>query len=162
MITEKDKFNKCNCNYLTKTQEKVFFPNLKVGDIVVLWVGKNLSYIPLNTIICLGKTKYECTNININGGFNGYINTYNCDTGKIVITVTSIILDSKLENDYYGKSIIEAKLSHTKFDSTNVFTEAHDLGIIYTGENPDTYEEFLKLKKHFYNPLVQYDVLPQA
>ena len=77
-------------------------------------------------------------------------------------TNATLKVTAKLENDYYGKSIIEAKLSHTKFDSTNVFTEAHDLGIIYTGENPDTYEEFLKLKKHFYNPLVQYDVLPQA
>lgn len=77
-------------------------------------------------------------------------------------TNATLKVTAKLENDYYGKSIIEAKLSHTKFDSTNVFTEEYDLGVIYTGENPDTYEEFLKLKKHFYNPLVQYDVLPQA
>jgi len=77
-------------------------------------------------------------------------------------TNATLKVTAKLENDYYGKSIIEAKLSHTKFDSTNVFTESHDLGIIYTGENPDTYEEFLKLKKHFYNPFVQYDVFPQA
>lgn len=77
-------------------------------------------------------------------------------------TNATLKVAAKLENDYYGKSIIEAKLSHTKFDSTNVFTESHDLGIIYTGENPDTYEEFLKLKKHFYNPFVQYDVFPQA
>lgn len=77
-------------------------------------------------------------------------------------TNATLKVTAKLENDYYGKSIIEAKLSHTKFDSTKVFTEEYDLGVIYTGENPDTYEEFCKLKKHFYNPFVQYDVLPQA
>lgn len=77
-------------------------------------------------------------------------------------TNATLKVTAKLENDYYGKSIIEAKLSHTKFDSIKVFTEEYDLGIIYTGENPDTYEEFFNLKKHFYNPFVQYDVLPQA
>jgi hypothetical protein len=77
-------------------------------------------------------------------------------------TNATLKVTAKLENDYYGKSIIEAKLSHTKFDSTKVFTEEYDLGIIYTGENPDTYEEFFNLKKHFYNPFVQYDVFPQA
>lgn len=77
-------------------------------------------------------------------------------------TNATLKITATLENDYYGKSIIDAKLSQTKFDSIKVFTEEYDLGVIYTGENSDTYEEFLKLKKHFYNPFVQYDVLPQA
>jgi hypothetical protein len=77
-------------------------------------------------------------------------------------TNATLKVTAKLENDYYGKSIIEAKLSHTKFDSINVFAEEYNLGVIYTGENSDTYEEFLKLKNHFYNPFVHYDVLPQA
>ena len=97
MITEKDKSNKCNCNYLTKTQTISHFPNLQIGDVLLIWVEKNLSYNPLNTIICLGEQKIN--SIRINGGFKGVIQTYDCRNGKMIVIIDSIIPNSLLGYD---------------------------------------------------------------
>jgi hypothetical protein len=80
----------CCSLYLTKTRYPTNLSGIEVGSKVLLVVGKKLSYCPFNSIICIGASDEGCST-NINGGFKGVVNKYNCNTGKMLVTVVSII-----------------------------------------------------------------------
>jgi hypothetical protein len=64
------------CNYLTRTRQITSFPNLSIGNEVLLLVGTNLCYTQYNSVICTGQTTINCGE-NVNGGFKGTVNFYN-------------------------------------------------------------------------------------